>query len=72
MNLISNKYQEIQKKLHDNPAYGSTSRLYAKHIANFCQKNNIKSVCDYGVGKMRLLGELKSNGFIVLVSNRYA
>jgi len=61
---ISNTYIEMQKKLHENTNYGSTSRLYASLIAKIIQDINAQSLSDYGAGKGRLKGELEALGII--------
>jgi len=52
----------MQVKLHQNPNYGSTSRLYAPLIAKIIQDSNAQSLSDYGAGKGRLKGELEALG----------
>ena len=44
----------MQVKMHQNPNYGSTSRLYAPLIAKIIQDSNAQSLSDYGAGKGRL------------------
>ena len=58
MNIISKKYLVEQKKLHENPDYGVASITFAPIVAKICKENNIKTICDYGAGKKRLLDAL--------------
>ena len=62
---ISDSYLEMQIKLHENPNYGSTSRLYAPLISKLVEETNSKSLSDYGAGKGRLKGELEILGTYV-------
>jgi len=62
MNTISEEYREIQRELHLNPNYGSTSRLYAGLIAQIIHEIGCQTLCDYGAGKGRLQGELAGLG----------
>lgn len=48
--------------MHQNPNYGSTSRLYAPLIAKIIQDSNAQSLSDYVAGKGRLKGELEALG----------
>jgi hypothetical protein len=62
---ISNTYIEEQKKLHLNPNYGSTSRLYASLIATIIKDIYAQSLSDYGAGKGKLKWELESLGIFL-------
>ena len=59
---ISDNYLELQKQLHKNPEYGVASLSFAPLIADLIKKIGIKSVSDYGAGKMNLLKGLNSSG----------
>ena len=60
--LISNDYLATQKKLHENPKYGVASLTYAPVVANIIRATGVKSVCDYGAGKMNLKTALMQAG----------
>lgn len=60
--MISEEYRKQQQWLHLNPAYGVASIAFAPYVADLIRNLNINSVCDYGAGKQRLLGELKKLG----------
>lgn len=59
---ISREYLELQKELHKNPGYGVASLSFAPLVAELITKCQIKSVSDYGAGKMNLLKGLELNG----------
>jgi len=62
MEVISVGYLEQQKELHENPNYGVASLAFASFVAKIAKENKIRSICDYGAGKKRLLQGLKSAG----------
>lgn len=60
--LISENYLEQQKKMHENPQYGTASLLYAPIVADFLKQTGAKSLLDYGAGKMHLNKAIQANG----------
>lgn len=62
MQTISSEYLEMQKYLHKNKNYGTASLTFAPLVANLIRQTNIKSLCDYGAGKKRLLHGIQSLG----------
>lgn len=52
--LISEAYRAQQRKLHENPAYGTASVQFAPLVARAMTQNNCREVLDYGAGKGRL------------------
>ena len=52
--LISDKYLAQQKKLHENPDYGTASVVYAPIVARVMNQYGIEQLLDYGAGKGRL------------------
>ena len=52
MYLISEKYIELNKELHQRPrGYGGGGGKWAKSAAEYIQKYSIKSLLDYGCGQ---------------------
>lgn len=49
--LISEDYKEQNKKLHENPCYGTSSAKWSNEIRGVCATYGIQSVLDYGCGK---------------------
>ena len=62
--LISEEYRKMQKKLHKNESYGSTSELYADLINGLISKYQFKEILDYGAGKCRLKAKLGKINYI--------
>jgi hypothetical protein len=52
--LISDEYRRMQEQLHENPAYGLASTLYAPLVADILSATEYTEVLDYGAGKGRL------------------
>ena len=64
--LISDDYRKMQKSLHKNSNYGSTSELYADLINKHISTYGFKEILDYGAGKCRLktrLSNIKYNAY---------
>ena len=61
---ISDDYLKLQQELHLNPNYGVASLQFAPLVAQLVKQTNVKSICDYGAGKKRLLEGLRTNGFV--------
>jgi hypothetical protein len=64
--LISDGYRDMQKSLHKNSNYGSTSELYADFINKHIRAYNFKEILDYVSGKCRLkarLSNIKYNAY---------
>jgi len=60
---ISESYRSLQRQLHDaRPDYGSASLRSAPAVAGLMRDAQVRSVCDYGAGKMRLLEGLRQQG----------
>lgn len=59
---ISDAYRAEQKALHKNPNYGVASLGFAPIVKQIIQKNEIKSVSDYGAGKCNLRRGLNEQG----------
>lgn len=59
---ISEDYRELQKRLHENPHYGTASLSFAPLVAQIIQKGSLESVADYGAGKQNLLRGLQAAG----------
>jgi hypothetical protein len=57
--LISDKYRDMQRELHENPDYGVASVRYAPLVANVIRSRGIREMLDYGAGKGRLADELE-------------
>jgi len=55
---FSEEYRSQQKSLHLNPMYGVASTAFAPIISKLIIKNKIKTLSDYGAGKMRLYKSL--------------
>lgn len=53
--LISEDYRTQQKKLHENPEYGTASVGYAPLVARAINSFGVEKLLDYGAGKLRLL-----------------
>lgn len=54
MRLISEKYREQQRKLHQDPNYGTASVVYAPIVAGAANVYKPARILDYGAGKQRL------------------
>lgn len=55
MTLISNEYQALQQKFHeDRPDYGTSSSRWCDMILDAAKKLQTRSILDYGCGKARL------------------
>jgi hypothetical protein len=52
--LISDEYREMQRALHENPAYGVASLHYAPLVAQIMESVGAEELLDYGAGKGRL------------------
>ena len=61
MMLISDEYRLLQSKLHENPAYGVASLVYAPLVAKHVRLTNARTILDYGCGKGRLAIALQSH-----------
>ena len=62
MDSISEKYLQQQKELHRRNDYGVASSGYAPLISKLIDKYKIKTLCDYGAGKKKLLTSLSELG----------
>ncbi len=49
----------MQRKLHDNPDYGSASVTYAPLVAKVIEAHGVTELLDYGAGKGRLAAALR-------------
>jgi hypothetical protein len=64
MKTISEKYLSEQKRLHElYNNYGTASISHAPNIIEILKNNNLKSICDYGAGKMNLKKAMHENGY---------
>ena len=52
--LITQEYQEEQKKLHENPEYGVASVSFAPMVTSLINTLKVTEMLDYGAGKGRL------------------
>ena len=52
--LITEEYREMQRKLHENPDYGTASVHYASLVAEVLRAVRATELLDYGAGKGRL------------------
>ena len=52
--LISEEYRQMQRQLHENPAYGIASIGYAPLVAEIIESTGATELLDYGAGKGRL------------------
>jgi hypothetical protein len=59
---ISENYLEQQVQLHHNPAYGTASLQFVPLVAQIIKSANVKSIADYGAGKMNLYKGLTEGG----------
>lgn len=59
-NLISEEYREMQRQLHENPNYGVASLNFASIVDDIITQFKINDLLDYGAGKLRLKGALKT------------
>ena len=59
---ISESYLAQQRELHTNPDYGVSSVVYAPIVKEIVAYFHVRSICDYGAGKRRLLQELQRSG----------
>jgi len=57
--LISEEYRELQRKLHENPEYGTASVGYAPLVAHIVRSVGAAELLDYGAGKGRLARTLR-------------
>jgi hypothetical protein len=57
--LISDGYRELQRRMHENPAYGVASVHYAPLVARAVEAMGVDELLDYGAGKGRLGGALR-------------
>lgn len=53
--LITDEYRAQQKRLHENPAYGTASEAWAPLVAKLIDQFEADELLDYGAGKLRLL-----------------
>jgi len=60
--LISEQYLKEQKKLHENPNYGSASLNHVNIISKIIDDTGIKTLSDFGAGKKRLYEGLTKSG----------
>lgn len=52
MQLISDEYRKLNKKLHEtNAGYGAIGGEHVERILNLCKLYNTKDILDYGCGK---------------------
>lgn len=59
---ISAAYLAEQKRLHELPGYGVTSRSYAPLVLEMVNDTKAKSISDYGAGKCNLRHALEALG----------
>jgi len=61
-NTISNKYRELNTKLHENASvkYGYKGHQQANAIIDLIQSSSCENILDYGAGKQTLSAELKT------------
>ena len=52
--LISDEYRDLQRAMHDNPAYGVASLHYAPMVARAMDSIGADELLDYGAGKGNL------------------
>jgi len=62
MEIISDKYLIIQKKLHTNPNYGVMGAFYSKVVKQIFEQIKGLSISDYGAGKCSLKRGLNDLG----------
>ena len=60
--VITSEYLLLQKKLHENPDYGSASLYYAPFVIEVANRICAQSITDYGAGKRRLLQKMHELG----------
>lgn len=48
--LISDRYRDLQKQLHDTTVYGTASAQYAPMVAKIIDQNSVSALLDYGAG----------------------
>ena len=53
--LISPEYVQQQKQMHNTYEYGTASLTYAPMVAKVMNQNGVKTLLDYGAGRMNLL-----------------
>ena len=63
MKTISEKYLIEQKRLHQLYNYGTASISHAPNVIEILKNNGLKSICDYGAGKMNLKKAIYENGY---------
>jgi tetratricopeptide (TPR) repeat protein len=59
---ITEDYRKQQQALHQNPNYGVASLGFAPAIAQIIRQLDVRSVSDYGAGKMNLRKGLNESG----------
>lgn len=52
--LITEEYRALNKKLHENPHYGTVGRNYADRIMMAVNRTGSRDILDYGCGKRTL------------------
>ena len=57
--LISDKYREQQRALHERADYGIASLRYAPLVAQAVERAGVNELLDYGAGKGRLAPKLE-------------
>ena len=60
---ITSDYLKQQTALHQNPNYGIASLQFAPLVGEIIKMSGIKTVSDYGAGKMNLRKGLNDNGY---------
>jgi len=59
---ITEEYRRMQQELHKNPNYGVASLAFAPIVAELIRQTGVKSLSDYGAGKMNLIKGLSAQG----------
>lgn len=62
--LITEGYREQQRKLHENPNYGTASVNFAPTVAKAINSLQVQTLLDYGAGKLRLLKTIADNRLV--------
>lgn len=52
--LLTETYRELNRKLHENPIYGTSGSQWAKNVLSVCRERGTFDVLDYGCGKRTL------------------
>ena len=52
--LLTESYRELNKKLHEDPVYGTSGHMLAKEVTAACRAYQTLDVLDYGCGKRGL------------------